>query len=112
MRKLCSRAFPALQEKASWAELLLFVSPHRGQLKIAEKGARYTSFKTKSHSLLQETHGAGADFDGRSAGGTCAFSGPSQKVRRDVAHNTRRQRKTRAWVEHFVWLTTADVPDV
>ena len=54
MRKLCSRAFPALQAKASWVELLLFVSAHRGQLESAEKGARYTSFKTKSHSRLQE----------------------------------------------------------
>ena len=51
---LCSRAFPELQEKASWVELLLFVSAHRGQLEIAEKKARYTSFKTKSFSRLQK----------------------------------------------------------
>ena len=54
VRKLCLRAFPALQEEASWVELLLFVSAHRGQLEGAEKRARYTSFKTKSHSQLQE----------------------------------------------------------
>ena len=54
VRTLCSRAFPALQEKASWVQLLLFVSAHREQHESAEKGARYTSFKTKSYSRLQE----------------------------------------------------------
>ena len=54
VRKLCSRAFPALQEKASWVVLLPSVSAHSGQLESAEKGARYTFFKTKSYSRLHE----------------------------------------------------------
>ena len=112
VRKLCSRAFPALQEKASWVELLLFCLRTVDSLK-AQKRVRVTPLsKLNLTAVSRKTHGVAADFDGGSAGDTCAFSGPSQKVRRDVAHNTRRQRETRAWVQHFVWLPTADVPDV
>ena len=126
VRKLCLRAFPALQEEASWVELLLFVSAHREQHESAKRERITPLAKLKLTAVCRKTHGVAADFDGGwaggtcadsgqnggSAGGTCADSGPNQKVRRDVAHNTRGQRKTRAWVQHFVWLTTADVPAV